>query len=72
MIQTIGLIVAAYALARLLQVPFELKRDENSGWDFVRLAVVLLVSAAGILAVGTLTYALLNAPAPPQFDLPKR
>lgn len=63
MLQVIGLIVAVYALARLVQVPFEARRD-SPAWENARLAFLFLVSGVGVVAVAILTVMLLNTPAP--------
>jgi hypothetical protein len=55
MIPTVGLIVAIYAIARLLQVPLESSESKRRGlWLF-------LISAPAILAIGFLAFALLQS-----------
>lgn len=58
MIQIVGLIVAVYAVARLLQVPLE-----ASTWH-KREVVLWLISLGGIVGIGGLTLMLLLAGLP--------
>lgn len=68
MIQIIGLIIAVYAIMRLIQVPFEIMRDGDSrsagekwsGLPFlIRFIVVASASWLGILVLLILTLLLL-------------
>lgn len=68
MIQTIGLIVAVYAIVRLLQVPFEHASYEVKwlGLPFAhRSFLVGFFSAIGLVLLGLLTLVLLLAPSLP-------
>lgn len=70
MLQIVGLIVAAYALCRLAQVPFEMSgaKEEWLGAPLmVRWIIVATVSGLGILAIAALTLMLLAS----GVDLPK-
>ncbi len=77
MLQIIGLIVAVYAMVRLIQVPIEMTgaKEELIGLTFkVRFFIVAAMSAFGFLILGILTLILLLAPSNP-FSLkpaPKR
>lgn len=51
MIPALAYIVAAYAIARLIQVPVEAWEPETPGQAKSRSAVLVLVSLVGILAV---------------------
>jgi NADH:ubiquinone oxidoreductase subunit 6 (subunit J) len=55
MIQIVGLIVAVYAVARLLQVPIEHSTASN------RQQLLWLLTVGGVLAIGLLTLMLLSA-----------
>lgn len=66
MLQLIGLIVAVYAIARLLQTPFEL--DPQSANYVARLAWLLLVSAAALLLLTLLALSLIFGHVPRSFD----
>ncbi len=68
MIQTIGLIVAVYALCRLVQVPLSIPRNRERDGDRLASWVVCLI---GVCLVGFLTIGLLlqgiNLPQQSQF-----
>ena len=71
MLQTIGLIVAVYAMVRVVQVPIEMTatKEEWLGLPFkVRFFILVGVSAAGLLILGILTLILLASGA----DFPRR
>lgn len=57
MLQTIGLMLWAYCVARLLQVPVELKGDTGRGWHFT-------VSVVAILILSALAWSLVMTPTP--------
>lgn len=65
MVQLIGLIIAAYALVRLVQVVFELS-DGYGPWKgipfLVRFICVCAMSALGIMVIGVLAMMLLATP----------
>ena len=71
MLQVIGLIVAVYAMVRVIQVPIEMtaNKEEWLGLPFtVRFFILAGVSAGGLLVLGILTLMLLasgSQPAPP-------
>lgn len=68
MLQVIGLIVAVYAMVRVVQVPIEMTagREEWLGLPFnVRFFILAGVSAAGLLVLGILTLMLLAAGSQP-------
>lgn len=74
MLQTIGLIVAVYAMARIVQVPLEMTatREVWMGMPhFARVAIVFGVSMAALAILFILTILLLftptNQPPPPRF-----
>jgi hypothetical protein len=62
MLTTIGLIVATYAVARLLQLPFEVTpaRGETGIPGTLRLILVSVVSACSILILTILVFVLLR------------
>lgn len=64
MIQTIGLIVAVYAMARLLQVPLEFPVKSRLLSADARHTLTLVISLCAALGVGMLTMLLLTSPAP--------
>lgn len=53
MLQLVGLIVAVYAVVRLLQVPLEQSKLEK------KVLLLFLLSGAGVVAIGLLTIGLL-------------
>lgn len=62
MLQVIGLIVAVYAMVRVVQVPIEMTstKEEWLGLPFtVRFFILAGISAAGLLVLGILTLMLL-------------
>lgn len=62
MLQIIGLIVAVYAMVRVVQVPIEMTatREEWLGIPFkVRFFILSGISLAGLMALGLLTLLLL-------------
>ena len=62
MLQVIGLIVAVYAMIRVVQVPIEMTatKEEWLGVPFkVRFFVLSAISLAGLMALGLLTLILL-------------
>ncbi len=71
MLQVIGLIVAVYAMVRVVQVPIEMTatKEEWLGLPFkVRFFILAGVSAGGLLVLGILTLVLLASGA----DIPRR
>lgn len=68
MLQVIGLIVAVYAMVRVIQVPIEMTagREEWLGLPFkIRFFILTGVSAAGLFVLGILTLMLLASGAEP-------
>ena len=62
MVQTIGLIVAVYAMARLMQVPIEAATEDGSWFSVpygMRVSIVAGISLFGIGVLVMLTLALL-------------
>ena len=67
MLQLIGLIVAVYAMVRVVQVPIEMTatKDEWLGLPFkTRFFILAGVSAFGLFCLGILTILLLGSGAP--------
>lgn len=67
MLQIIGLIVAVYAMVRVIQVPIEMTatKDEWLGLPFkVRFFILAGISGAGLMALGFLTLLLLASGSP--------
>ena len=58
MIPTIGVLVAVYAVARLIQTPLEMYQRGSSRW-----VVATVVSALAILAITSLTFDLISSAA---------
>ncbi len=70
MLQIIGLIIAVYAMVRLIQVPIEMSavKDVWLGMPFlVRFLILAAVSGFGFLVLGVLTLLLLTSGA----DMPR-
>ena len=73
MLQVIGLIVAVYAMVRVVQVPIEMtaNREEWLGLPFMaRFYILAGISALGLLLLGILTLLLLasgSQPGPREF-----
>lgn len=67
MLQIIGLIVAVYAMVRVIQVPIEMTatKDEWLGLPFkTRFFILAGISGAGLIALGFLTLLLLVSGSP--------
>lgn len=67
MLQIIGLIVAAYAMARLIQVPLEMSASAEEWLGlplWVRFMIVAGVSIIGLLVLALLTLLLLFSGSP--------
>ncbi len=67
MLQVIGLIVAVYAMIRVLQVPIEMTatKEEWLGFPFnVRFFILAGISLVGLMVLGLLTLILLASGSP--------
>ena len=67
MIQIIGLIIAAYAMVRVIQIPIEMTatKEEYLGLSFkIRLLILTVLSVICLLILGILTLMLLFTDGP--------
>ena len=61
LIQTIGLIIAVYAMVRVFQIPLEMTATKENffGMSFkIRLLILTIVSVIGLLILGILAIAI--------------